>query len=333
MYESGITVIIPIYNSEKYLDKMMASIYSQTFKDFNLVLVNDGSSDMSEKIVLRYMERYPDNIIYIKQKNKGVSEARNVGMTKIDKKYTLFLDSDDYIDKTMFEKIYEKAEKEQADITMCGYEVIYDYYERHENIKLNMDEGKVHTNSEILEKMLKNEIEGQLWNKMFLSRNLVGNSIEFPKGRIIEDLFPVVKMVSVSKKIAYIDEPLYKYRKRLTSLLHVNKELDIMKDQVLAYREISELVKNKNLINDKIYYYFIAFVEAMNIKKCMEMNLKCNREIYERYIVDNLSIKEILTSSALFKVKIKLLLYKMNILHYFYYLSARHKDNILRAEG
>ncbi|WP_294371729.1 glycosyltransferase [uncultured Clostridium sp.] len=321
MYESGITVIIPIYNSGKYLDEMLDSVYNQTFEDYNVVLINDGSSDNSEDIALKYVKKN-SNTKYIYQKNKGVSEARNTGIAEISKKYTLFLDSDDYINKKMFEKMYEKAERVQADIVMCSYKTIYDNCSKTEEVHLNMDENNIYSNTQVMEMMLKMKIEGQLWNKMFLSKSLVDFHIKFERGRIIEDLFPVVSQVSRAEKIVYIDEPLYNYRQNSMSLLHSNKELDVMRDQVFAYKKIAELVKEHNIVSKEIYSFFIAFTEASNIKKCVEMNLKCNNDIYKKYEIDNMSIKDIFISKVSIKVKIKLCLFKMRILHVFYYLSV-----------
>lgn len=318
MYEEGITVITAIYNCDKYLNKMLESVFTQTYKNFNIILVNDGSSDNSEQIVLKYLDKYPNNIIYLKQENRGVSEARNIAIPQINKKYTLFLDADDFINKYMFETMYEKAESSKSDIIICGYNIIYDYCNKEKKILFDLDEKCIYKNSEILEKMLKNEIEGQLWNKMFLSRNLIESSIIFEKGRIIEDLFPVFNQVFKAKRIAYIDKELYTYRKRHTSLLHVSKDIDIMKDQVYAYKKIAELIKDKGIISKKIYFNFISLVEGSTIEKCVKMNLKCSKEVYEQYKVDDFCVKDIVKSKALLKDKIKLLLYKMNLLHIYY---------------
>ena len=286
MYESGITVIITVYNSEQYLDKMLESVYSQTFKDFNSIIVNDGSNDNSENILLKYIEKYPESI-YISQENKGVSEARNVALCKIKKKYTIFLDSDDYIENDMLEKMYQKAERSNADMVMGGYDVIYDYCCKREKVLLNMDENRVYSNSEVVEMALRFQIGGQLWNKMLLSENFINSKVRFEKGRIIEDLFPVVNQIIFSKRIVYINETLYTYRKRCTSLIHATSNWKIIEDQIFAYKKIYELIKDVDIVDKTICYYFISFVEASSIKNCTEMKVKCKNEIYEEYKIDD----------------------------------------------
>ena len=106
------SVVIPIYNTEQYLEETVESVINQTFgfeKNIQIIFVNDGSKDNSKEICLRYKEKYPNNIIYVEQKNAGVSSARNNGMNYIEGEYVNFLDSDDKWDKEAFKEIYKFA--------------------------------------------------------------------------------------------------------------------------------------------------------------------------------------------------------------------------------
>ena len=113
-YKYKFSVVIPIYNVEDYVEETILSVINQTIgfeENIQMILVNDGSPDNSEDICFRYKDKYPDNIIYVKQENRGVSAARNNGMNYIEGKYVNFLDSDDKWDLDAFEKVYDFFEK------------------------------------------------------------------------------------------------------------------------------------------------------------------------------------------------------------------------------
>ena len=111
-----ISVIVPIYNVEEYLEKCLDSLVNQTLKDIEIILINDGSPDNSEAIVKKYLKKYKEKIVYHKKKNEGQGIARNYGINLAKGDFISFVDSDDYIDLTMFEKLYNKAIEEKSDI-------------------------------------------------------------------------------------------------------------------------------------------------------------------------------------------------------------------------
>ena len=106
-----ISVIVPIYNVEEYLEKCLDSLVNQTLKDIEIILINDGSPDNSEEIVNKYLKKYKEKIIYHKKENEGQGIARNYGINLAKGEFISFVDSDDYVDKTMFEKLYNKAKE------------------------------------------------------------------------------------------------------------------------------------------------------------------------------------------------------------------------------
>ena len=111
-----ISIIVPIYNVEEYLEKCLDSLVNQTLKDIEIILINDGSPDNSEEIVNKYLKKYKEKIIYHKKKNEGQGIARNYGINLAKGEFISFVDSDDYVDKTIFEKLYNKAIEENSDI-------------------------------------------------------------------------------------------------------------------------------------------------------------------------------------------------------------------------
>ena len=116
-----VSVIVPVYNVEKYIDKCLESLVNQTLKDIEIIIVNDGSTDNSIKIVEEYKEKYKNKIIYLEKENGGLSDARNYGIQYAKGEYIAFLDSDDYVDRKMYEKLYNKAIENNSDIVECDF--------------------------------------------------------------------------------------------------------------------------------------------------------------------------------------------------------------------
>ena len=121
-----VSIIVPIYNVEKYLSKCLDSLVNQTLADIEIIIVNDGSPDNSYKIVKDYLKKYPDKIKYYEKSNGGQGSARNLGLTKATGEYVGYVDSDDYVNLTMYEKMYQKAKKTDADIVMCAHTIVYE---------------------------------------------------------------------------------------------------------------------------------------------------------------------------------------------------------------
>ena len=124
---ADISIIIPIYNAEKYLKKCIDSLVEQTKKELEFILINDGSTDDTEKIIKSYKDK---RIKYFKNKNQGIGKTRNFGIEKATGKYIMFLDSDDYLEPDSCEFLYNTAEKEKSDLVIC------DFYKVYENNKI-----------------------------------------------------------------------------------------------------------------------------------------------------------------------------------------------------
>lgn len=295
---------------------MIKSIYNQTFKDFDIIFVNDGSTDNSEKTIFKYKELYK-NIIYIKQSNQGQSQARNNAIPKIKGKYVLFLDSDDYIEETMLQKMYEKAENDLADITICAYRKVYDYsIKEEEKLIFNLNENKIYNGQEVMNMMLDFKVSGYLWNKMFLTKNILKNNMRFEKGRIIEDFYPVFREVSKSNRIIFINDKLYNYRQRLSSTMHNIKKEKEINDFNFACKSICNLIKNNKQIDKKKYYNFISVTQSITIYDCMNSNVKLSKDTYNKYEIRNFGIFEILFDSDIELInKIRLILFKTKCFH------------------
>ena len=117
----SLSVIVPFYNVENYIEKCLETLVNQTLQDIEIILVNDGSQDKSVDIVKKYLNKYPDKITYLEKENGGLSDARNYALPYAKGEYIAFLDSDDYVEKTMYKDMYELAKKENSDMVECDF--------------------------------------------------------------------------------------------------------------------------------------------------------------------------------------------------------------------
>lgn len=206
-----ISVIVPVYNVEKYLKKCLDSLVKQKFNSYEVLVVNDGSPDNSQEIVDEYVKKYPKIIKSFIKENGGVSSARNYGINKAKGEYIAFVDSDDYVDKHYLSSLYNTAVEEQADIVVC------DLYKKTDD-KVEVMRGYVnHTEDKIKNLMV---AIPAVWNKLFKRELFKETNILFPDRIYCEDLAVVARILCNAKKVAYIDKPLYYYLIRSGSLSH-----------------------------------------------------------------------------------------------------------------
>lgn len=215
---SEISIIVPVYNVEKYLENCIESILNQTFKDFELILVDDGSTDNSGKICDIY-EKKDSRIKVIHKNNGGLSSARNTGLDIACGKYVGFIDSDDSIHPRMYEMLYDLIKKYESDISCCNYKKIYDIFkDEYENV--NSLEVIEMSNIEAIKNLYDKEIGVKLviaCNKLY-RKNLFDN-IRYKVGRLHEDEFMAHRILYNSKKITYVDNELYYYLQREGSIM------------------------------------------------------------------------------------------------------------------
>lgn len=236
--EELISVIIPIYNVEKYLKTCIESVIQQTYKNLEIILVNDGSTDNCLNICNKYKAK-DSRIKVINKKNGGLADARNVGLENSTGIYIAFVDSDDFIEKDMYEMLYKELEDNRADIAGCDYYI----YHTLKNSKSDIitKEKEIMTTEEALIKM--NQLRGfgiSACNKLY--RKEIFKEIRFPVGRISEDWFIMYKILDKAKKIVYNPVAKYYYRQRTGSITKLNKINWMALD---AATEVLEFTKRK----------------------------------------------------------------------------------------
>ncbi|NTJ52570.1 glycosyltransferase [Enterococcus faecium] len=207
-----ISIIVPVYKVEPYLRKCVDSILAQTFTDFEVILVDDGSPDNSGKICDEYASK-DSRVRVIHKKNGGLSSARNAGIDVARGKYLGFVDSDDYIEKDMYELLYDNIVKEQADLSICG---IYDVYEGKKPVNKPTIKKTVTATEGLLLILHGNIISVHAVNKLY-KRELF-STLRYPEGKYHEDSFVIVDLLDRCKKIAIDSKQKYYYYHRLDSI-------------------------------------------------------------------------------------------------------------------
>lgn len=236
-----VSVIIPIYNVEKYLKECLETILSQTYKNLEIILVDDGSPDNCGNICDEYAKK-DSRIKVIHKTNGGLSDARNHGIDIANGKYICFVDSDDYIDRYYVEKLYKAVKNNNVKVAQCSILKIDD----NKNIieKYGYDNFCIKSGKEIIrEQYSKHVVENTVvWNKMY-EKELFDN-IRFPVGKIHEDEFTTYKILYDLKKVAIINDYLYNYRENNNGIM--KQKFNIKKfDRLYAYKEKMEFFQNK----------------------------------------------------------------------------------------
>ena len=268
MNKCKLSIIVPVYGVEKYIDKCLNSLVKQSLKEIEVIVVNDGTKDNSQKIVDKYVKKYPDKIkSYIKE-NGGQGSARNYGLKKATGEYIGYVDSDDFVEKDMYKKLYNKAKENNYDIVVCGnYNVSEDYQNK------NIDAFINNYNTDYTD--LENIFFGKMavWNKIYKRDILIKNKLEFKEKVWYEDLAFTLKAIMNSNTFAFIDEPLYDYLIREGSTMNnsnVQRNLEILDafDDILSYIKHNK----KEEYFDKVEFLAIDHIYISAIVRILKAN-------------------------------------------------------------
>ena len=290
-----VSVIVPVYNVEKYITDCLESLVNQTLDDLEIIIVNDGSNDGSDRIIKKYEKRY-DNIKYVKKENGGLSDARNYGMNYAIGEYVAFLDSDDFVDKTIYEKMYNKAKEEEADYIECDF---FWAYPKKKGYSLKLDTGVRYTNKK--EMFVYARVVA--WNKL-IKRDIIKD--EFPKGLKYEDIEFFYKLLPNIKKFSFVEEPLVYYIQRDDSL--ANKQ-DFSTGQIFNVLDNVISFYKKNKLYDEykecIEYTYTRILFCSSLKRIAKVKDKVAREklFYETWQNVNTKFTEWKSNSYLKKGK------------------------------
>lgn len=237
-----ISVVVPVYNVEKYLRQSIESIINQTYKNLQIILVDDGSTDNSGRICDEYAAM-DNRITVIHQDNKGAGAAKNTGLDLVEGRYFSIIDSDDFIDLSFFEVLLSKLVMYNGDIVQCLVKNVFidNYYCRKYNFTTNKD--KKLTMRGYLFELLYDWKYAIFANKLFKSSLL--KDIRFPIGRKIDDEFFTYKLICNAKRIINISDTLYNYRMRKSSVMNENIRNILVKDRIDCFIERYDFISNK----------------------------------------------------------------------------------------
>lgn len=247
MKKIKVSIIIPCYNVEKFIEKSILSAINQTLKEIEIIIVNDGSKDKTFQMIKKYL-KIDKRIIIINKKNEGLSSARNAGIKIAKGKYIQHLDGDDWLESNCCEELYKYAEKEDFDI-IC-FNLVKDEIKKSYIINTfkSLKENTIYNNEDFFEELSKKGINANIVAKFIKTDLYLKNNILHPKNILLgEDLFTIIKLGMKSKKIGKINRSFYHYlfnSKSITNSFKGKKMIHLIK----GFEECEDYLKEKKII-------------------------------------------------------------------------------------
>ncbi|MFR9018585.1 MAG: glycosyltransferase family 2 protein [Fusobacterium sp.] len=326
---SLVSVIVPIYNVEKYLRKCLNSIINQTYKNIEIICVDDGSPDNSIDILNEFAEK-DERIKIIRQENQGLSGARNTGIDNAVGRYIMFIDSDDWVELNMVELMVNKIERDNLDIVICGQ---YNHYISKDNEVIKEIDLKKLSNSifmnyrdYFIENYSFKYPFGSSWNKLYKIKIIRENKLYFAEKRLHEDLLFVFKYISVIKKIGIVKKCLYHYIVTRTDSITNRINKNEIKDVLFTLEELKKYLHRNFLESLEFNEYMFGWIfRAVLFKKDIYKMQEFDRRI--EILKNNLDYKEICkiilknTKRLKYKLFIKTLYFNNNFFKLFIRLN------------
>ena len=262
-----LSVIVPVYKVEEYLDQCVESIIHQTWPNLEIILVDDGSPDNCPAMCDDWAKR-DSRIRVIHKENGGLSDARNAGIDAAQGEYITFADSDDFLDKRMYEILMEAIEKYNAQVALCNYYVFFSEQNWHPS-SMKEQTVTVYCNEDANARMF---TDFSACNKVY-KRDLF-NEIRYPKGKVFEDARTTYKIAACLDTLAVVPDSLYYYRQRETSIMHTLKKEDYFEkiavwDELYAFEKehqpslLPVICKRKN---DSIFNSILTVLKQQRLK-------------------------------------------------------------------
>ncbi len=307
-----VSVIVPVYNVEKYLANCLDTLVNQTLTDIEIIVVNDGATDSSSEIIKEYAAKY-SNIIALDKQNGGLSDARNYGLSFAKGEYIGYVDSDDYVDYDMYELLYKKAKEGDYDVVECDLHHVFP------DGSIDTEVGERITDKKEMLMMGRSVV----WNKIYKRDWLLQTEVIFPKGCIYEDVEFFCKLVPSIRSYAYVDSASIYYVQRGDSINNKQslKTLDIVK--ILTH--ISDYYREKGYYDE--YHDALEFLytrillcssfsrmcripDKKDRKKALTKNFELLNEAFPKW-KKNKYLKKQKSKNGLFMRSVNALTYKM----------------------
>lgn len=286
-----VSVIVPVYKVEKYLKRCVDSIINQTYKNLEIILVDDGSPDNCPKMCDLYAKE-DKRVKVIHKQNGGLSDARNAGLDIMTGDFVCFVDSDDWVEESYVEKMLIEQQKTDADIVACGINLVNEESGIVSIFKCSK-ETVIYEDNKILRKYFKkNEIiSGVAWNKLY--KKYIFEYLRYPKGRIYEDNAIILQILHKCKKLVVIKDRLYNYLKRQNSIMLTEITEQKLKSMVLNNEERTQFliqINEKNILCKEIVFYLKHYcwiyrdLTDENLKNILKQDFKIKWNKYKKYL-------------------------------------------------
>lgn len=319
MDDIKVSIIVPVYNTEIYLKECLESLVNQSLKNIEIIIINDGSTDKSSLIINEYKKIYK-NIIVINTNNVGVGAARNLGIKKASGQYITFVDSDDFIEKEMYEVLYKIANNTDSDIVISGINFYYENLEIFNDNKFE-NEIKYYYRKDILKNFFMGNVSTYSWDKIYKRDIFCMNNLKYSEDTSTgEDIIIAIKAINSCIKVARTNNKLYNYRQREGSITHTYSRDKIADNNRMISEAIKYAKENiKDINKDYIIYYeiknlismFIEYVKIMNFNRT---NIYSNLKDTFGDLGNEILFKDILKSKNLkIRDKIRYILFKIKV--------------------
>lgn len=319
-----VSILIPVYNTERYLEKCLDSVINQTLKEIEIIITNDGSTDRSEDIIKEYIKK-DSRIIYTKQINLGLGATRNKGIELAKGEYLAFLDSDDWVDLDYYEKLYLSACRDKSDLVISSYVT--------ENILMKksiINNVQIEEKDSYINSLLEGKIPGFSWNKLYKNEIIKSNNLRFPlRGELenVEDQYFSLRALSYSKRISFITESFIHYRLNRQSIVNkyqknlVNDIKNLHIENIKFFKDDKKKIEiiNHNTLRSIIFIISNEFKYDRNVEKKEKLKIL-------KYMIDDKIYKELLLNLKYDKFNKKdalyLFLLKKKQIQILYYISS-----------
>lgn len=319
-----VSVIIPFLNAEKYIEKCVNSVITQTYENLEILLIDNGSRDNSIEAVKRIKD---NRIRLLILEEPGVSKARNYGINEATGEYIFFIDSDDFIERNCIEKLVLTIKKQQCDVVMFNYKRVLEK----DNVVIetlpwkNMLFDKKDIYEKMIPKLISTEIWGSVWRMFFCSNVIQKNKIRFKEDiKIAEDLLFNIELLTKINNIFLLEEVLYNYVVSTNSTLNRYKKDNLEQNRIFHY-ELVNLLKRENIFDEnldeykknKIVMYTTSVSNAVRNKRYKEKKEEV-RKIINMYNNDELQYNDV-NVGILIKITLFLIKKKMSLILIFLY--------------
>lgn len=262
-----VSIIVPVYNVEKYIHKCLDSLVNQTLKELEFIFVNDGSPDNSPKIIKEYQKK-DKRIKLLNKENGGQASARNLGLEHAKGEYIAFLDSDDYVKENMYETLYNRAKKDNLDIVICNNYLVYKDSLVENNPGITNKKEKIISPREYI------TLSPSPWNKIIRHEYLNQEKFKFPEGIIYEDLASIPLLGLSNPKIVYLNTCLHYYVQSDSSTMR-NKEYKSKYEDIftaIEYLYTNMIDKGYNKELEYMLTYHLLYLGSLNFYQYKKYN-------------------------------------------------------------